>query len=60
VVQGVAVERWIQMLNPEQEEALARFQRQLKAMGITAALQRAGIQSGDTVRIGEAEFEWML
>jgi GTP-binding protein len=60
VVQGVAVERWILMLNPEQEEAIARFQRQLKAMGITAALQRAGIQSGDTVRIGEAEFEWML
>lgn len=60
VVQGVAVERWIQMLNPEQEEAMARFQRQLKAMGITAALQRAGVQSGDTVRIGESEFEWML
>lgn len=60
VVRGVAVERWINMLNPEQEEAMSRFQRQLKAMGITTALQRAGVQAGDTVRIGELEFEWML
>ena len=39
-------------------EALARFQRQLAAMGIIAALEKAGVQPGDMVRIGERELEW--
>ena len=39
-------------------EAAARFQRQLRAMGVVAALEAAGIEPGDTVRIGERELEW--
>jgi GTP-binding protein len=34
------------------------FQVQLDRMGITAALEEAGVEAGDTVRIGELEFEY--
>lgn len=59
VVQGEEIERIIQMINWDQEEAIERLQRQFRAMGITEALERAGITIGDTVRVGEAEFEWL-
>ncbi|MDQ4077472.1 MAG: GTPase ObgE [Chloroflexota bacterium] len=59
VVRGEEIERIINMVNWEQEEAIQRLQRQFRALGITDALQRAGIEVGDTVRVGEAEFEWL-
>ena len=39
-------------------QAVARFQRQLRAMGVVDALREAGVQTGDTVYIGEQELEW--
>jgi len=35
-----------------------RFQVALDRMGVTAALEKAGAAPGDTVRIGDAEFEY--
>ncbi|MCB0077264.1 MAG: GTPase ObgE [Anaerolineales bacterium] len=58
-VTGVEIERIIQMINWEQEEAIERLQRQFRGLGITQALERAGVDMGDTVRVGEAEFEWL-
>lgn len=40
------------------EEAVRRFQRSLERMGIVDALDEAGVQPGDTVRIGEKELTW--
>jgi len=40
------------------DEAVRRFQRTLERMGITAALEEAGVQPGDTVCIGEKELVW--
>ena len=40
------------------EESAERFQRDLQRMGIDAELRRAGVRSGDLVRIGAAELEW--
>jgi GTP-binding protein len=57
-VRGVRIERIAAMTPFVVPEAAARFQRQLRAMGIEAALQKAGVQPGDTVRIGERELEW--
>jgi GTP-binding protein len=57
-VEGVAIERAAAMTNWDYYEAGLRFQRILKALGITEALQRAGIQDGDVVRIGETELVW--
>ena len=39
-------------------EAGLRFQRILAALGITDALREAGIQDGDTVKIGNVELVW--
>ena len=39
-------------------EAVARFQRQLRAMGVVDELEEAGVRPGDLVRIGERELEW--
>ena len=60
VVRGQEIERIIQMINWEQRESIERLQRQFKGLGITDALKRAGVEAGDTVRVGLAEFEWML
>jgi GTP-binding protein len=57
-VRGPEVERVVAMTNWEYDEAVMRFQRILEAMGISAALEEAGIQVGDTVRIGDTELEW--
>ena len=40
------------------EEGLRYLQRQLKKLGVTRALEDAGVQPGDTVRFGKVELEW--
>jgi len=57
-VRGVRVERVAAMTPFVIPEAAARFQRQLRAMGVEQALEDAGVQPGDLVRIGERELEW--
>lgn len=57
-VRGRRIERVAVMTDWANDEAVARFQRILKAMGILDALQKAGVRSGDTVLIGEHELEW--
>lgn len=59
-VSGDAVERAAAMTYWEYDEAVRRFQRILEHLGVEGALQQAGIQSGDTVRIGEYELEWVI
>jgi GTP-binding protein len=39
------------------EEALGYLEQRLKEMGVIAALDRAGFEPGNDVRIGEHEFE---
>jgi len=46
------------MTDWDNDEAVARFQRVAAALGVTAALEEAGVQPGDTVHIGNAELEW--
>lgn len=57
-VHGKAIERAVAKTYWYNEETVRRFQRILAAMGITAALEKAGVQVGDTVIIGEMELEW--
>nr|HID14107.1 GTPase ObgE [Anaerolineae bacterium] len=57
-VRGVRVERLAAMTVWNLDEAVRRFQRALERMGITAALEEAGVQPGDTVCIGEKELVW--
>ncbi|MCA9969081.1 MAG: GTPase ObgE [Anaerolineales bacterium] len=57
-VHGRDIERIASMTYFEFEATLTRFQHILERMGITAALQEAGVEPGDTVRIGGEELEW--
>jgi GTP-binding protein len=57
-VRGVHIERLAAMTVWNLDEAVRRFQRTLERVGITAALEEAGVQPGDTVRIGDQELVW--
>jgi GTP-binding protein len=57
-VKGKRIERAAEMTYWELDEAVARFQRILELIGIYRALRNAGVQPGDTVRIGRHELEW--
>jgi GTP-binding protein len=57
-VKGKRIERAAEMTYWEFEEAVARFQRILELVGIYRALQEAGVQQGDTIRIGKHVLEW--
>ena len=56
-VRGEAIERFAQMTDWSYYEAARRFQRVLEAAGIVSALKARGIEEGDTVVIGDMEFE---
>jgi GTP-binding protein len=57
-LRGKKVERVTAMTNFDQEEAVLRLHRVFKAMGVTDALERAGVRESDKVRIGDVELEW--
>ncbi|MDH7487814.1 MAG: GTPase ObgE [Anaerolineae bacterium] len=57
-VRGRRIERVVQMTNWDYYEAAQRFQRILEAMGISRALEEAGVQEGDVVVIGDTELTW--
>ena len=57
-VRGRRIERMVAQTDFENEESAQRFQRELGKLGIERALVRAGVKTGDTVRIGPHELEW--
>ncbi len=57
-VEGVGVERMIGYTSLDTEKGFAFFQKYLREKGIVDALEEAGIQEGDTVRIYDLEFEY--
>lgn len=46
------------MTNFDNEEALRRFQYIWRLKGVEALLKSHGVKEGDTVHIGEMEFEY--
>ena len=57
-VEGRRIERLVAQTDFENDESAARFQRELNKLGVVDALREAGVETGDTVRIGETELEW--
>jgi len=57
-VGGKRVERLLERYDLDTPAGFDRFQVALDRMGVTAALEEAGAAAGDTVRIGDAEFEY--
>jgi GTP-binding protein len=56
-VLGRGVEVLFERHDTKNEEALAYLEQRLHEIGVIAALNRAGFEPGDDVRIGEHEFE---
>ncbi len=57
-VSGVRIERAAAMTDWDYYESGLRFQRILDVMGISKALEKAGVEEGDTVAIGSTELVW--
>jgi GTP-binding protein len=57
-VSGDKVEHLLERTDLDSEGALARFQSELDRLGVNAALESAGVQAGDTVKISDVEFEY--
>ena len=57
-VLGRRVERMAAMADLSLIESVYRLQTTLRKMGVERELKAAGVQEGDTVRIGAAELEW--
>ena len=57
-VTGVGVERFTRMTDFSRDEAVERFQRLLESSGISAELERQGVEPGDVVHIAELELVW--
>jgi GTP-binding protein len=56
-VRGRGIEQLIARHDLTNLEALAYLEQRLREIGVIAALERAGFQPGDEVRIGDEEFE---
>ena len=58
VVDWPSAERMAVMVDPNDWTANIQFYNRLIRSGVVRALEEAGIQPGDTVRIGEVEWQW--
>ena len=57
-VGGPTVDRLLERVDFESDQSFDWFQVQLDRLGITSALEEAGVAPGDTVRMGGLEFEF--
>ena len=58
IVSGKRVERTVSMTNQDSDESMDRLQVTLSKMGVTRALEEAGVKVGDRVRFGKVELYW--
>ena len=59
VVSGPAMEMLIDSVNFSDEQSLNYFHRTLRSRGVIDALRAAGAKEGDTVAIGDMEFDFI-
>ena len=58
IVSAAKAERLVARMDLENPEARAYVRAQLRRMGVSSALMRAGAKVGDKARLGEIELEW--
>ena len=58
VVEGPKIDKMLGYTNIESEKGFLFFQKFLKEQGILEALEKRGIQDGDTVRMYGHEFDY--
>ena len=59
ILSGAKLEKLFTMTNFDRDEAVMKFARQLRGMGVDEALRERGARDGDLVRIGNFEFEFV-
>jgi GTP-binding protein len=57
-VLGSKISRAVNRAQTEYHEGFIRLHRYMERQGVLDALRDAGVNEGDTVRIGDYEFEW--
>ena len=58
IIKGDEIEKIFKMTNFNTEEAITRFSKKLRKMGVDDELEKMGIQEGDIIRILDYEFEY--
>ena len=58
IITGAKIERLYAMTNMAHDESVQRFARQMRAMGIDAALREQGAVAGDVVQLVDYQFEF--
>ncbi|MBG9980096.1 GTPase ObgE [Facklamia lactis] len=58
-IRGEKIEKLYAMTNTAHDESLQRFARQMRSMGIDAALREAGAVDGDIVLLSDFQFEFV-
>ncbi len=58
IIKGDKVEKIFKMTNFNTEEAISRFAKKLRNMGIDEELEKMGIEEGDIIKILDYEFEY--
>lgn len=59
VIDSPSIERLIKRTNFGSQDGIQRFARILRAKGVDAALRKLGAEEGQTIRIGDFEFEFV-
>ncbi|WP_068674478.1 GTPase ObgE [Oceanobacillus sp. Castelsardo] len=59
VLSGAKIEKLFKMTDFTRDEAVQRFSRQLRTMGVDDALRKRGAKDGDTIRLLDFEFEFI-
>lgn len=59
VVEGAAMQRFIDSVNFDDEESISWFHRTLRDRGIIDALRQKGAGEGSTIRIADMEFDFI-
>lgn len=59
IISGKIIEKVMRNINFDDYESVQYFQRFLDTKGINKQLEKMGINEGDSVRIGEVEFEYI-
>ena len=58
IIKGEQVEKIFKMINFNTEEAISRFAKKLRTMGVDEELEKLGVQEGDIIKILDYEFEY--
>lgn len=59
VLSGGDVDRLLDTTDPDDEISMRRFQQMLQKSGMISALREMGAKNGDTIRLGEWEFDFI-